>query len=102
MVKNRGFTALKFDPFSGPWEEWPEDEIINQAVDRVKTVRESVGPTVDILIEVHRRLSISKAQIFSNKIEKYNPFWIEEPCISENLDAIKEVKNSTIIPVVTG
>ena len=102
MVKNRGFTALKFDPFSGPWEEWPEGEIINQAVDRVKTVRESVGPTVDILIEVHRRLSISKAQIFSNKIEKYNPFWIEEPCISENLDAIKEVKNSTIIPVVTG
>ncbi|MCH2673488.1 MAG: mandelate racemase/muconate lactonizing enzyme family protein [Dehalococcoidia bacterium] len=102
MVKDRGFKALKFDPFSGPWEEWPEDEIIEEAVERIKVVRESVGIKVDLLIEIHRRLSISKAQIFAKKIEKFDPFWIEEPCISENLDAIKEVKNSTSIPVVTG
>ena len=102
IVQKRGFKALKFDPFTGPWEDWPENEIIFEAVNRVATVREAVGPKIDILVEVHRRLSISKAQIFSKEVEKYNPFWIEEPCISENINAIKEVKNSTKIPVVTG
>ena len=48
MVKDRGFKALKFDPFSGPWEEWPEDEIIEEAVERIKVVRESVGIKVDL------------------------------------------------------
>lgn len=102
IVQKRGFKALKFDPFTGPWEDWPENEIIFEAVKRVATVREAVGPRIDILVEVHRRLSISKAQIFSKEVEKYNPFWIEEPCISENINAIKEVKNCTKIPVVTG
>ena len=102
IVQKRGFKALKFDPFTGPWEDWPENEIIFEAVKRVATVREAVGPKIDILVEVQRRLSISKAQIFSKEVEKYNPFWIEEPCISENINAIKEVKNCTKIPVVTG
>ena len=102
MVNNRGFKALKFDPFTGPWEDWPENEILFEASKRVEVVRETVGPEIDILIEVHRRLSVSKAQIFTKSIEKYKPFWIEEPCISENLDGIKEVKNITTIPIVTG
>ena len=86
MVNKRGFKALKFDPFTGPWEDWPENEILFEAAKRVGVVRESVGPNVDILIEVHRRLAVSKAQIFTKEIEKYRPFWIEEPCISENID----------------
>jgi galactonate dehydratase len=102
MVNKRGFKALKFDPFTGPWEDWPENDILFEASKRVGIVRESVGPDVDILIEVHRRLSVSKAQIFTKEIEKYKPFWIEEPCISENLDGIKEVKDITTVPIVTG
>ncbi|MBK89737.1 MAG: mandelate racemase [Chloroflexi bacterium] len=102
MVNRRGFKALKFDPFTGPWEDWPENDILFEASKRVGVVRESVGPEIDILIEVHRRLSVSKAQIFTKEIEKYNPFWIEEPCISENLDGIKEVKDITTVPIVTG
>tara|TARA_B100000579_G_scaffold437715_1_gene468427 strand:- start:17160 stop:18335 length:1176 start_codon:yes stop_codon:yes gene_type:complete len=102
MVNRRGFKALKFDPFTGPWEDWPENDILFEASKRVGVVRESVGPEIDILIEVHRRLSVSKAQIFTKEIEKYNPFWIEEPCISENLDGIKEIKDITTVPIVTG
>ena len=102
MVNKRGFKALKFDPFTGPWEDWPENEILFEASKRVGIVREAVGPNIEILVEVHRRLSISKAQIFTKEIEKFKPFWIEEPCISENIDAIKEVKENTNIPIVTG
>ena len=42
IVQKRGFKALKFDPFTGPWEDWLENEIIFEAVKRVATVRLSL------------------------------------------------------------
>ena len=35
-------------------------------------------------------------------IEKYDPYWFEEPCPPDNIDAIREVREATTIPVVTG
>ena len=35
-------------------------------------------------------------------MEEYDIFWFEEPCPPDNLRAIKEVKESSKIPVVTG
>ena len=35
-------------------------------------------------------------------MEKFNIYWFEEPCPPDNLRAIKEVKDSTSVPIVTG
>lgn len=48
-VVRRGFKALKFDPFPGPWRAIIDRKDEQLAVDRVKAVREAVGPDVDIL-----------------------------------------------------
>src|SRR6202022_575795 len=51
-----GFTALKFDPFPDPWRTFIDTRQEMAAIDNVAAVREAVGPDVDLLIEVHRRL----------------------------------------------
>ena len=102
VVNKRGFNALKFDPFVGPWREYVPKNEIDHAVKIVKTVREAVGPNVDLLIEAHRRFSASNAINALKKMEEYDIFWFEEPCPPDNLRAIKEVKESSKIPVVTG
>ena len=51
-----GYDALKFDPFPGPWQPHIDFAAEQLAVERVAAVREAVGPHVEILIEVHRRL----------------------------------------------
>src|SRR5690606_14135612 len=38
----------------------------------------------------------------AKRIEEFSPYWIEEPCQKENMDAIREVRHATTIPVVTG
>src|SRR4030095_783668 len=48
----RGFTALKFDPFPGPWRTHISRETEQQVVETVRAVRDAVGPKVDLLIEV--------------------------------------------------
>ena len=101
-VEERGFSALKFDPFPGPWSEYPERAALEEAVDVVTAVRDAVGDQVDLLIEVHRRLAPMNAVRVAKMLEPLNPYWFEEPCPPDDIPAIKEVKDKTTIPVVTG
>lgn len=101
-VKEMGFTAMKFDPFPGPFRQIIDRKDEDYAVESVRRVREAVGPGVDILVEVHRRLAPMHAIRVARRIEELNPFWFEEPCTSDNVDLVAEVKRAIRIPVVTG
>jgi galactonate dehydratase len=101
-VKEMGYTAMKWDPFKGPWRSVITKKQEDFAVECVKAVREAVGPEVDLLIEVHRRLSPYHAAHFADRIAKYNPFWIEEPCLADNIDLVVEAKKRIRSPIVTG
>ena len=98
----RGFTALKFDPFPGPWRLYIDREQERVAVENLHAVRDAVGAEVDILVEVHRRLAPMHAIRVSRMMEEFKPFWYEEPVPSENLSALAEVRQKIGIPVVTG
>jgi len=98
----RGFNALKFDPFPGPWRLFIGREDERAAVEVVRAVRETVGPEVDLLVEVHRRLAPMHAVRVARMLEEFDPFWYEEPVPSENLTALAEVRERVDIPVVTG
>ncbi len=101
-VVDRGFTALKFDPFPGPWRAYVDRHEEEVAVDRVRAVREAVGPDVDILVEVHRRLAPMHAVRVARAMEPYAPFWFEEPVSARDLGALAEVRHAINLPVVTG
>ncbi|MDQ6906984.1 MAG: mandelate racemase/muconate lactonizing enzyme family protein [Chloroflexota bacterium] len=102
QVVARGFTALKFDPFPGPWREIIDRDQERQAVANVRAVREAVGPDVDMLIEVHRRLAPVYAIRVARMMEEFDPFWYEEPVSSRNMGGLVAAKRGINIPVVTG
>jgi galactonate dehydratase len=101
-VVARGFTALKFDPFSSPWRTHIGRAEEDLAVERVRAVREAVGPKVEILVEVHRRLAPNEAIRVANRLEAFQPFWYEEPVDAEDIDGLAEVRRRISLPVVTG
>ena len=102
QMVGRGFTALKFDPFPGPWRLYISREDEAAAIDTVYAVRDAVGPDIDLLIEVHRRLAPMHAVRVADAIRGVDPFWFEEPCPAENVDALAEVRSRTDIPIVAG
>jgi galactonate dehydratase len=101
-VVKQGFTALKLDPLPRPWRTYIPREHIKHSVEVLRAIRSAVGPDVEILLDLHRRLAPTHAIALSNALAEFEPYWFEEPCQAENLDAIAEVRAATTIPVVTG
>ncbi|MQY80761.1 MAG: galactonate dehydratase, partial [Dehalococcoidia bacterium] len=97
----KGFTALKWDPFreGGQVIQRSEEEF---ALACVKAVREAVGPSVDILIECHGRFNMHSAIRIAHKLEPYDPFFYEEPIPPDNLDALAALQRSINLPIATG
>ncbi len=97
-----GFTALKFDPFPNPWRAYIDRQQEEEAVAKVAAVRAAVGPDVEILIEVHRRLAPMHAVRVARQMEEFRPFWYEEPVSFRDLNSLVEARQQINIPVVTG
>ena len=98
----QGFNAMKFDPFPGAWRTHISRKDEAAAVECVRAVREAVGPDVELLIEVHRRLAPMHAIRVAHEMAEFNPFWYEEPVSARNVDALAEVRRAVNLPIVTG
>src|SRR5882757_5413066 len=101
-VIKMGFSAVKFDPVPGPWRTYVPKEHIRRAVSVLRAVRDALGPDVDLLLDIHRRLAPMHAIELANALAEFEPYWLEEPCQSENIEALAEVRAASRIPVVTG
>jgi galactonate dehydratase len=101
-VVARGFTAMKFDPFPNPWRAYISRSDEDIAVERVAAVREAVGPDVEILVEVHRRLAPMHAVRVARRMEPYRPFWYEEPVSARDMAGLAEARREINLPIVTG
>lgn len=100
-VIDRGYRALKVDPFGAGMFELDADETA-RSLALVDAVRDTVGPDVELLIEMHGRFSPSTAIRIANLLAPARPSWIEEPVPPENLAALAKVAAHTDIPIATG
>ncbi len=100
-VLERGYRALKLDPFgAGSWELSADERRRSLAL--VEAVRNAVGAEVEILIEMHGRFTPAEAIRLARELEPFAPSWIEEPVPPDNLKALKKVSDRVSIPVATG
>jgi len=97
----QGAIALKFDPF---WEcdVLADRALLDRGVSIVRAMREALGDGVELLVEVHGRLSPANAIYAAKRLEEYRPYFYEEPVPPDNVDAMALVARSTSIPVATG
>ncbi|URK89486.1 mandelate racemase/muconate lactonizing enzyme family protein (plasmid) [Rhizobium sp. RCAM05350] len=75
---------------------------IDDAVAVVASLREALGPEVDLCIELHRRLTVAEAITFAREIEPYRPMFIEDPLKPSSLDAMAWVADHIPVPIATG
>ena len=75
---------------------------VDQAVERMASLREAVGSDLDIAVDFHGRVHAPMARVLIKALEPYSPFFIEEPVLSEHLEAMAELRKNTHIPIATG
>ena len=106
-AKEKGFTAVgHLTPFldadrSLPYYKSYSDKM-QDAIDTVGQYRDSVGNEVDLCIEIHRRLTPAEAIVLGRGIEKYHPFFYEDPITPDNFDEMELVAQNISIPIATG
>lgn len=102
-VVERGYRALKFDPFGpGAWELERSER--RRSVELATAVRDAVGPDVDIMLEMHGRFAPAEALRIARllRAEGVDPYWMEEPVPPANLRALAGVAAGAGIPLATG
>ena len=97
----RGFTAMKFCPFEQA-RLVDHSGLVDDAAARVQSVREAVGPNVDILLDFHGRVSPAMAIWMEEAMRPFRPMFIEEPVLPENVDALVRVAQQFKTPIATG
>jgi galactonate dehydratase len=75
---------------------------MRDAIDNTRRMREVVGDRVDLLIEIHRRLTPAEAIVFARGIEDTHPMFIEDPIRPEGPDGMARVAEKIGIPIATG
>lgn len=100
-LASQGYTAMKFDPFGGAYQQISrESEDLSIAI--VGAVRAAIGPNVDILVEAHDRFTVGTAIRVGRRLEEFDPFWLETPVRTYDLAGHVEVAKSIRFPVVLG
>jgi galactonate dehydratase len=97
----RGFYALKFDPFGGAGPTITRKQL-DLAKKRIKAIRDSVGEDIDLMIEAHGRFNTRTAIKIASEIADMDPFWFEEPVPEEDITSMAEVRKDSPVPIATG
>jgi len=100
-VVERGYRALKVDPFGPGFYELAREEKL-RSIELVEAVRDAVGPEVELFIEGHGRFSPQTAIELADMLAPFQPGWFEEPVPPDNVQALRYVKSKVRIPVAAG
>jgi L-rhamnonate dehydratase len=96
---SQGYKAMKwffrYGPSDGPWG-------IARNVELVRTLREAVGPDVDVMLDCWMSWDVSYTIQMARLLEQYAPRWLEEPVLPDKIAQHAEIRRRIAIPVATG
>lgn len=98
---DEGYTALKYSIIP-PIKTIDNPANVRKHVERFRKVREKIGDEVELAIDFHGRVSPAMAVQLCEELKPYHPFFIEEPCLPENVDCMVNIARSTTIPIAAG
>ena len=99
--KKAGFTAIKMNA-TEELQMIDTYEKVDAVLERVAAIREACGPYFGIAIDFHGRVHKPMAKILAKKLEEFDPMFIEEPVLCENMELFPEIAAACSIPIATG
>jgi galactonate dehydratase len=98
-----GFTAIRFDPFGPDYPTYKSySEWAQEAVAWVGAVREAVGSSVDLCVEIHRRMNPAESIWLGRRLEQFHPFFYEDPMVPDSPEVMGQIQAQCNIPIATG
>jgi galactonate dehydratase len=96
-----GFKAIKMNATS-ELTFIDSNSKIDSVLERVASIREVCGKDFGIAIDFHGRVHKPMAKVLAKKLEEFDPMFIEEPVLCENMEYFPEIAACCNIPIATG
>ncbi|WP_116769589.1 mandelate racemase/muconate lactonizing enzyme family protein [Maribacter litoralis] len=77
-------------------------ENLEDDLERIKAVREFVGPEVTFMVDANYSMTVDKAIKAIEGFKKYSITWFEEPIIPDNYKGYAEIVDKTDFPLAMG
>ncbi len=97
-----GFTAVKIDPLPDGFQSMTQSRLIRETRDNVAALREGSGEDVDIILEIHRKLTPMVAVALAESLLEFHPLFYEDPIQIDSIITQGEIAKRTSIPVANG
>ena len=92
---DQGFRTVKIYPFLNTHN-------ISQGIECVEMMRNALGPTIDILVDLWRIVDSSILPPIIECLNRAGVKWIEDPCAPENIAQLTNIRKKANQSVVTG
>ena len=99
LMVEQGYKAQKWFFRHGPADGL---EGMEQNVELVRTVREAVGPNVEIMFDCWMGWDYTYTVRMLERIEQYRPRWVEEALPADRIAEFAQVRRTTRVPIATG
>jgi L-rhamnonate dehydratase len=96
---DQGFTSMKMRFGYGP-KDGPQG--MRENLNSVAAVREVIGDDVDLMLECYMGWNLEYTKRMLPKLEKFEPRWLEEPVLADDIDGYAELNQLTSIPISGG
>ena len=90
----QGFRAIKMQV----GHAWTDAE----DVEHVRRVRETVGPDVDIMVDVNMAWTADKAILMGRRLQEYDIYWLEEPVVPDDFAGYFRIADALDTRIVGG
>lgn len=97
----RGFSAVKMNA-SEELQFVDSHAKVDAVLANMAAVRDAVGRNIGIGVDFHGRVHKPMAKILIKELEAYRPMFIEEPVLSDNYEALKELAPLSCAPIALG
>jgi galactonate dehydratase len=97
-----GFTALKIDPLPDNYYDLSLDQLIKETIATVAALREGAGSEVDIILEIHRKLTPMTSVHLAEAIKEFNPMFFEDPIQIDSIISQSDIAKKVSIPIANG
>jgi mannonate dehydratase len=81
---------------------WSTEAYLNFVPRLFERIRNEFGDDVDLLHDVHHRLTPIEAARAGKLLEPYHLFWMEDPTPAENQQAFRLIRQHTTTPIAVG
>ena len=77
-------------------------ETLREDLERVAVARETIGPDRKLLVDANQCWRLEEAIPRVKAFEVYQPYWIEEPLVSDDVGGHARLRQVTSIPIAAG